>query len=365
MTLSASRAESYHRCPFQYFCRFGLQAKPRKEADFDPLFRGSAVHSVLEHLLRDQGVDALLALAPPERRRLLDEEMDRYAAEFLRGENLPERVRYLFRRLREILAQVLERLLAEFASSAFRPAAFELVIDRDRPVQPYVIPLEDGGELRMRGVVDRVDCAVVAGVPYFRVVDYKSGGKTFDLSEVYDGLNLQMLIYLFSLWESGAPPAADALPAGILYVPTKDPVLRQSGRDEDPEKLAAEKRKENRAGGLLLEDEGVLCAMEADARGIYLPAHRKSGGALAGPLVTLGQLGRLKRKADGILADMARNLRRGAVPALPYQKGQHSACESCDFAAACGRETGEPARWAKEMKFEDAKQLLEEEADDA
>ena len=40
--LSPSRVESYARCAFQYFCQYGLKARPQKTADFDPLLRGSA-----------------------------------------------------------------------------------------------------------------------------------------------------------------------------------------------------------------------------------------------------------------------------------------------------------------------------------
>ena len=31
----------------------------------------------------------------------------------------------------------------------------------------------------------------------------KTGGKDFKLSEVFDGLNMQMLIYLMCLWDNG------------------------------------------------------------------------------------------------------------------------------------------------------------------
>ncbi len=359
MTLSASRAEEYFTCPFRYFARYGLRAQPRREADFDPLFRGGAVHLILERLLKAEGVDALLALSPEERQIHLDREMDAYATEFLSAEALPERVRFLFRRLREILAQVLERLLAEFQASSFRPVAYELVIDRDRPAQPYVIPLEGGGELRLRGKVDRVDCAMVNGRPYFRVVDYKTGGKAFDLGDVFEGLNLQMLIYLFSLAESNAPPLPEgALPAGILYEQARDPVMAAGKRDADPAELAAEKQKKNRADGLLLADYDVLCAMEEGAAGLYVPASA-TGGGLRGKLIGAAELGRLRRVTDTLLAGMAERLRGGETAALPYcEPGQEPACVRCDYRIACGREAEEPVRMGTKMTFDEAIEAL-------
>ena len=38
---------------------------------------------------------------------------------------------------------------------------------------------------------------------HLRVVDYKTGRKSFDLTEVWNGLGLQMLLYLFALEERG------------------------------------------------------------------------------------------------------------------------------------------------------------------
>ncbi|MDR3313083.1 MAG: exodeoxyribonuclease V subunit gamma [Oscillospiraceae bacterium] len=364
MTLSASRAETYFSCPFRYFARYGLRAQPRREADFDPLFRGSAVHLILERLLLAEGVDALLALAPEQRRACLEREMDRYAAEFLGAQALPERVHFLFRRLREILGQVLERLLAEFSASAFRPVAYELVIDRDRPVQPLVIPLEGGGELRLRGKVDRVDCASIGGKEYFRVVDYKTGGKAFDLGDVFDGLNLQMLIYLFSLAEANAPPLPPgALPAGILYEQVRDPVLAAGERSLSDAEIQADKQKKNRADGLLLADYDVLCAMEEGAAGVYLPA-RAAGRELRGKLLGTAELGRLRRVTDTLLAGMAESLRRGETAALPYcEPGQDAACVHCEYGAACGREAEDPVRPGRKLNFDEALAMLGEASD--
>lgn len=51
MYVSASRVETYYKCPFEYFCKFGLNAKPRKTAELDPAQSGTVIHFVLEHVL--------------------------------------------------------------------------------------------------------------------------------------------------------------------------------------------------------------------------------------------------------------------------------------------------------------------------
>ncbi|MDR0531729.1 MAG: exodeoxyribonuclease V subunit gamma [Oscillospiraceae bacterium] len=357
---SPSRAETYAKCPFQYFAKYQLHLQPRRTADFDPLLRGNILHTVLESLLREYGVDPLIAMTPEQRAAALHDILNRYAAGHLRAEGLPARVTYLFRRLGDICAQVLDRLLAEFRVSRFRPVAFELAIDRDQPVQPHEIPLPDGGTLRLGGKADRVDCAEINGQTYFRVVDYKSGGKAFSLGDIFDGLNLQMLVYLFALWGTQAQPFAGALPAGVLYTQASDKVAAIKDRRCAEAELAKEKQSNARAAGFVLEDEEVLLAMEEGGLGLFLPA--KLGGTKN--MLSLARLGKLRRAADRIFAEEAEALRAGNIAALPLfpKKGSQAKtpCDYCDYQAVCGREPEQPAKYAGGLSFDEALALIDE-----
>ena len=67
------------------------------------------------------------------------------------------------------------------------------------------------------------------GKLYLRVVDYKTGKKSFDLTEVWNGLGLQMLLYLFTLEDRGAQYYGQPVEgAGVLYLPARDAVIRGS-----------------------------------------------------------------------------------------------------------------------------------------
>jgi ATP-dependent helicase/nuclease subunit B len=358
--ISPSQAERYARCPFQHFCVSGLRLQSPKRADFDPLFRGSALHAILERLLRQNGTEALLQMAQPQRQAALHAVMDNYAAEHLEIAGLPARVTYLYRRLRDIAGQVLERMLAQFAASTFRPVAFELQIDMDQPVKPYQIALPGGGTVALGGKADRVDCAVVNGQTYFRVIDYKTGNKDFALGAVFEGLNLQMLVYLFALWKSNVPPYAGALPAGVLYEQTKDPVLAVGVRAQTPEEIAREKQDAARAEGFVLEDADVLCAMEEGGAGIFLPAKCGGDGALENHVLSLERLGKLRRAVEDVLAQEVLALRAGTIPAAPLRSQTFSPCAWCDYQTVCGHEPGGAVRWETKMCFEEAVKRLDE-----
>lgn len=78
---------------------------------------------------------------------------------------------------------------------------------------------------------------------YLRVVDYKSGRKSFDLANVRMGLDIQMLLYLFTLQKEGAHYFGQEIePAGVLYLPARDEILSLE-RNVTPEQLLREREK--------------------------------------------------------------------------------------------------------------------------
>ncbi|MFR6184375.1 MAG: PD-(D/E)XK nuclease family protein [Lawsonibacter sp.] len=86
-------------------------------------------------------------------------------------------------------------------SSAPSPSSWALAAGQDLPPVELTV---DGVTISVTGFVDRVDGWVHDGRLYLRVVDYKTGKKSFDLTEVWNGLGLQMLLYLFALEDRGA-----------------------------------------------------------------------------------------------------------------------------------------------------------------
>lgn len=136
-------------------------------------------------------------------------------------ENKEKRFLYLYNRLSDSLFEVVKRITEELKVSDFTPTGFEVKIDEDGEIPPYAVPLPDGGFLKIRGSVDRVDTMRKNGKTYLRVIDYKSGGKDFVLSDVLSGLNMQMLIYLFAIGENGEEKYGDVFPSGVLYMPAK------------------------------------------------------------------------------------------------------------------------------------------------
>ncbi len=352
--LTASRIESFSRCKFAYFLRYGLKAKERRRADFDAPESGTFLHYVLEHVLKDAaGRDGSWQGVSPERvRQSADDWTKRYVDTFLGGMNdHSDRFRYLFRRLTKTLDRILQNLLDELACSDFRPLDFELNISEHGEL-PSIVMEDEYGQLELVGKVDRVDGYIKDHTLYIRTMDYKSGTKTFELSDLWYGLNMQLLIYLFAIRDEGqrhytrrlAMQIDRILPAGALYVPAKESVVSAPRNTEDDE-LDAMREKLLRRSGLLLDDPEVLEAMEHGfgGDGRFLPVGMKKDGAWKASsissLASMEQMGRLYKHIQKTLRDMGHELLDGNIEAVPVMRGkQDTACQWCPYQQVCQRD---------------------------
>ncbi len=342
LKLSPSRLEQYYRCPFTYFMQKGLGARKREKAELSPIQAGVLIHRVLERLLSQHGGKGLSAVPPGQLRRQIADETAAYLAECAGDPALlPARLLRNFERLGEWLFDMVRHLAEELLQSEFVPVAFELQIGEGKQVRPPVFKIGADIEILIEGTADRVDTAVINGRKYLRVLDYKSGKKSFLLDEVYYGLNLQMLIYLFSICENGADALQGAAPAGALYVPAQGGYI-SGARNTDPYQLEKQRHKQYAMNGLLLSDEDVLRGMERDLNGDYIPY--AEGGKKTDALYTMAELARLWRLVEEKIAGMAQRLYSGDIAALPSCRGGESPCDFCDYRTACGFEPGDPVR---------------------
>ncbi len=338
MYLSASRVEKFYNCPFSYFCAYGLLARPRISSDFDAAIQGTEIHFILEMMLKKHGKEELIAMTQEERQAEVDEILEEFLLSRMGNEEKTERFMYLYRRLRKSIKEILDRLVLEFSRSAFTPIDFELRIDRDGEINPYTAALDDGSFVSLKGVVDRVDSMELNGKKYIRIVDYKSGKKKFQLSDVLSGLNMQMILYLFAIWENGSVRYGNSIvPSGFLYMPARAEYVKPE-RLESDESIALKKAKSLKMSGMILNDEAVILGMDDTVSGYFVPVERKDLLFTGDSLISLHQLSLLKKRVDKTIAEMAKKLKNGEIKAYPVIKNTVSACDYCEYRSVCAHE---------------------------
>lgn len=350
LRISPTRFEKYQTCPFGYFMQFVLRAAPRQKAELAPNISGTLTHWVLENALRRQG-EAFKTLTEEELQALVDSLVEEYTRENLPG--MTVRMQYLVERIRRNLVGLLGFIQRDLLQSGFQPVAFELRID-DRPGEdpdaPHIDPVElsdgAGHTVRIVGTVDRVDAMPLGERTYLRVVDYKTGGKDFQLKEVYCGLDCQMLLYLFTLERNAQQRFPGAAAAGVEYL-LADPAPESVPRAE-VEQGEAEQLPVYPLNGLLLDEESIYRAMDTRGTGEFVPLnfHAKTGKVTNGKgrLADEKKLARIRDHLDGLLVQMAQNLYAGKIDAEPLCNNGRSPCAYCDFRIACAHRDGEHER---------------------
>ena len=331
---TASRADKFASCRYAYFLQYGLRAKPRRKATFAPPEIGTFYHYVLQHVAEDTTARGGFAAVSDETlAELTDTYVTRYVHEKLNDyADQNERFVYLFRRLCKSVRQVVLDMAEELRHSDFEPLDFEL--DFSDPEQLPPLTLSDGEtRVTMTGIADRVDGWVHDGKLYLRVVDYKTGKKSFSLSDVWYGMGLQMLLYLFTLQAVGAERyGREIVPAGVLYVPARDVLVAAPG-DLSDEEIQTKRLAQLRRSGLVRED-----TMDAMGHGenTYIKLRSGRGEGAGVTVANAEQLGQLSRHVQETLLEMARQLRSGSIACDPYFRTQtDTACATCDFYDIC------------------------------
>ena len=364
ISLSASRGEQFRTCKFSYFMQYGLRAKPRRKAALDAPEVGTFMHYLLENAARDAKAAGGFDKIRDERlREITGTYAAQYAENVLGGlKEKSGRFKYLFNRLRRDAETIVLDMAEELRASDFEPYDFELKFSEGGDIRPAEV--SDGDvTVRVGGKVDRIDGWVKGDRLYLRVVDYKTGRKSFSLSDVWYGMGIQMLIYLFVLQRHGVERyKRDIIPAGVLYTPARD-VIIQAQRGDSPEDIEKERSKKLMRSGLLLCEPEVIEAMEHGGEPKYLPVKISKDGLPSGEsLVTAERLGKLAAHIDGLLLQMGREISGGNIEADPYSRGgQDVACRYCDYQEACrfDEENGDRLRYIKKLKPDEVWEMIE------
>ncbi len=373
--MTASRVERAESCRFSYFMQYGLRAKPTRAARFGAPEIGTLVHYVIENAVQDLCRGAFKKPAQAAAHWTA-----RYVEEVLGGEaDKTARFRGLIHSLSRHAASIVENVWEEIGASDFVPMQFEMTFGAGGGL-PALEWTAGAVTLEVGGKIDRVDGYIKDGRLYLKVVDYKTGSKSFHLSDVLYGLNMQMFLYLLML-EKGASStllrlaqqrlgqAADSIEVGgALYVPAKDPFVA-AAQGEDEGKVRERLDKARRRIGIVNGDDGVLDALEHTQEGKFrfLPVARGKTGELSAlsSVASAEQFGRLLRRVEATLSGLADQLASGDIEATPHrtEKGR-SVCDFCDYRAACHFDENnkkDSLRYYPRLRDSEVHALLEEE----
>lgn len=417
VTLSATRVQTINSCAFMHFMNYGIKARPRKLAEFDALEYGTFIHSVLETLLSEKnrvGHQEVITFNEVERMMgkvlsLLKQYLEN------QGTALEDNARstYLFKRLENDITFMVMEACEELNASKFAYLRGE---------EPFLLKEEDlfgysprteGIKLSYKGTIDRIDGWAYEGEPnqgktgktdtkgadgdnvddndgngqgsttvptnYIRVIDYKTGKKSWSLQEFFMGLQVQLpLYYMVALLKGPDIFKSDDLydeagflmtnhkknpcdGAGFCYFPAREVVV--SGQSWDSLlRIKRTQRSELKRKGAYPQKNHVIRGL--DRTGCYVPAVYKneddfyissttSKDPAAKTVLSQKSIQLLLDAVKQNLWQLSDSLGSGFVGENPYKLAKDTPCKYCDYKKACFFEEGsrgENYRKGKETK---------------
>ena len=312
LLMSPSKFDTFSRCRFMYFCRYGLGVEALQPAEFNAMQRGTVVHYVLQRVVEDYGKkmsefnqDKISVLV----QEYIQEYLDMIAGY---GDIETPYLKYLISTIKRNLEYVVTRLVLEFRQSDFEPIKCELRIGFDGDLPSIKIPVKQDATIELTGMIDRVD----KWNGYVRIVDYKTGARKFKLPDILMGQNMQMLIYLYAITNS---EKFGGRSAGILYMP--------ASRDRTDNKAA------RRMNGLLAANTDLLAAMEKDNKGEFIPTYKQD--KFSDSFIPEEDFDKIFRFIENKLRGAGHAIYSGNIAADPIDGLDSGACKYCEFKNVC------------------------------
>jgi ATP-dependent helicase/nuclease subunit B len=343
---NVSRLEKFTACPFAFYVQYGLGARERKVFSLRPPDVGTFMHAVIERFSRlvSEGDISWRSFdrewCNAKVSEIVDEMLDK-----MQGSGVASSKRYtaMIVRLKRVVTRAVWLIAEHIRRSSFNPIDYEVGFGDQEKYPSIAIELDSGEKIHLSGRIDRVDALKTEDGTYLRIVDYKSGSKDFKLSDVFYGLQIQLITYLDAIWESGGKdPKQPVHPGGMLYFKVDDPIVKGNGKITEEEiELAIMKQLKMR--GLLLADVKLIREMDNTIEGssLIIPATINKGDVLGknSSAATMDQFKLLRKYARKLLKDLCSEIMKGNVSIKPYKKKGTTSCKYCSFLPVCQFDT--------------------------
>lgn len=363
LILSASQIETYNMCPFQYFCKYALRLFERRKVKLEALERGNIIHLCLEQLITNTPKEKFLSMTSEE----LNYELNRISRKYWQdafGGDKYQSLRDIasFEHIVSGMNELAIHLQKEFRQSLFYPEFMEAEISEKSTDFPSPKIITDSGHVvSIRGKVDRIDVFHDNECDWVRVVDYKTGGKNFSLGNLKFGIDMQMLLYLFTVIGNGSK-LYGSHPAGVLYMPAGIPECTlERGNILSPSDALMQQYKMN---GVLIDDKKIIGAMDKNIEGKYVSASLLKNGIefnkKSGIFLNEHQFEKLENYTKRKLIETADLIYSGNAAANPLIISHKDSCKYCTFRDICGNSDKHECRKPDESMSELEKSVMEE-----
>ena len=349
---SVSRIEDFTKCAFAHFLKRGLELSEREEFGMDFMSYGNIVHGVLERVANDfiKG-EYSWQTVPEEVLDSLVEESVASVAEDMFSDYFADnpRNKYEYKRINNMVKNTARAIQHQMKAGLFSQVCAERQFE-------YKLKTDDGeNEVSFSGKIDRMDVYEEkdSGKVYLKIIDYKTGPKDFEVTELVEGLSIQLAVYLEAATRvaSEAYPGKETVPAAVLYLQPINPIA-EGDLHITQDKLDDALFNSFRTKGLCNGDPGIARLMDRECRAggasRILPVKIDGSGAGVSKsnVVSSQTFSNMREFVNKKIRELSGRIISGEAQINPFVEGEDS-CKYCRFRPVCridGRIPGYPVR---------------------
>ncbi|MDU3687616.1 MAG: PD-(D/E)XK nuclease family protein [Anaerococcus hydrogenalis] len=321
---SVSEIERYARCPYKYFIDYGLKAQKNKNLDVDMMEIGNIVHYNMENISKNlRGIDI--------------ENLDDKKLENLVKENFKKAIESSLEKMRAndnknkfILSNVYastqkstKKVLDQIKKGKFQIDSVEEKYGKGQKYPEVYVDDENF----LEGRIDRID----RFEDFVRIIDYKTGSTEINIKYVFNGIQLQLFVYMLSVKEK---KFENLSPVASFYLPLKDEV--QKIDDPFTKKTILDiYNKKTKMNGLIIKiNEEVLKLLDEDFNGKKSDIFKISRGKVN--IFTPEEEVILEKFIKKLISNYICQIKDGNIKLNPLRTNKNSyECINCDFRSIC------------------------------
>ncbi len=275
---SVSKFEKYVQCPYAYHLTYNIKGRPKREYQANSMDYGQLFHKLFEIFVTN------VQLAKTNWKDIDDE----YISNFV-----DEQIEFVIINMnKEIFARdsrykvYLDRI-ADISKISIKAIVYHIVSGEYEEIYSEASFKNKGGDLnvlnvnlgdkniRVSGEIDRVDLMRVTEKDedgnvvencYVKIVDYKSSKKSFSLNDFYNGVQLQLIVYLDSVLKNSDKLLKNTKfdtinEAGVFYFTAQNPILDKKSI-KDIAEVDREILQQFKMNGIFNSKEGVVSSID-------------------------------------------------------------------------------------------------------
>lgn len=322
-TASVSKIEQYIRCPYAFFVKYILRASELCGNVLSSPDIGVIMHEAVERFFTDYaGIhgsfdslakDDIFINSLKTARTLTDETVQSLNLE-------TSYAKWLFGRVSNTLYTTMLNIIDFYRQTGIKPLSCEYQFNSDDFKSIFAdVGSDFKKSITLKGKIDRVDVLDFGGEKFIGIADYKTSAKNLEYSELFNGIGLQLPIYLKMICDKyqGAYK-----PMYMLYCNLNTPLV-EAFPEENDDVIRKKLRAELKMNGIV--NRKLSGQLEASSN--FISFRKQFDTERLENLFAFTE-----RKIKGVFEEMF----SGDISPRPCSIEKNTSCSFCEYSGICG-----------------------------